>query len=119
MSGVERGHIVAAFRFELGKVVAKDVRARMVAQLNRVDHVLAALVAEGIGFPSPAEETPPNHGKSSPALSQLTAPVQEVATRTVAVLVADSVDSFGTRRLVDGQVNVAPCRKCSLPPTGR
>jgi catalase len=101
MSAVERDHIVAAFRFELGKVVAKEIRAATVAQLGHVDHALATRVAEGIGVTPPAEDTIPNHGKSSPALSQLTAPVQEIATRKVAVLAADGVDGLATRRLVD------------------
>ena len=36
---------MAAFRFELGKVVDKDIRARTVTELNRVDHELAGRVA--------------------------------------------------------------------------
>jgi len=44
----EKDHIVAAFRFELGKVNAMPVRVTAVAQLNEVDHDLAAQVAAGV-----------------------------------------------------------------------
>jgi catalase len=100
MSGPEKQHIVAAFRFELGKVDHVEIRAAVVDRLNHVDHELATLVARGIGVPAPEREVTPNHGRSSPALSQLTTPVTTVQTRKVAVLVADGVDGKGTRRLV-------------------
>jgi catalase len=100
MSGPEKQHIVAAFRFELGKVDHVEIRAAVVDRLNHVDHELATLVARGIGVPAPEQEVTPNHGRSSPALSQLTTPVTTVQTRKVAVLVADGVDGKGTRRLV-------------------
>ncbi|MCE7003612.1 catalase [Kibdelosporangium philippinense] len=100
MSETEKDHIVAAFRFELGKVDHIEIRAAVVDQLNHVDHELAILVAKGIGVPAPEQEAIPNHGHSSPALSQLTAPVTGVRTRKVAILIADGVDGKGTRRLV-------------------
>ncbi|KAA9152766.1 catalase [Amycolatopsis acidicola] len=100
MTVVEREHIVAAFRFELGKVVDKDIRARTVHELNRVDHDLAARVAAGVGVPEPGSGEP-NHGRTSPALSQVAAPVRSVATRKVAVLLADGVDATGVRKFTD------------------
>ncbi|MCT2584356.1 catalase [Actinophytocola sp. S1-96] len=102
MSDVEREHMVSAFRFELGKCVDMGVRARVVEQLNHVDHELATRVAPGVGVPAPAEEVRPNHGASSPALSQLNAPTATIATRKVAVLVADGVDGTGLAGVVDG-----------------
>ncbi|EHR50090.1 catalase [Saccharomonospora marina XMU15] len=101
MSEVEAEHIVAAFRFELGKVEHKQIRARVVEHLNHVDHDLAVRVAKGIGVPPPADESTPNHGRSSPALSQLNAPMDRADTRRVAVLAAAGVDGPGTRRLVE------------------
>jgi len=101
MSDVEREHIVSAFRFELGKVVDKEIRARTVTELNHVDHELATRVAAGIGVTPPAAATTPNHGRTSPALSQLNAPMNKIDTRKVAVLVADGTDAVGARRLVD------------------
>ncbi|GAB3223562.1 catalase [Glycomyces halotolerans] len=100
MTEPEAEHIVAAFRFELGKVTDKAIRRRVVEELRHVDLDLAARVAEGIGVKVPSEAAIPNHGRSSPALSILTDPVETVATRKVAVLAADGVDGAGVQRLV-------------------
>ncbi|SDG63722.1 catalase [Sinosporangium album] len=91
MSAWERDHIVAAFRFELGKVRRAQIRAQVVANLNNVDHDLAVKVAEGVGV-DPPPQGPVNHGRSSPALSQDRQP-QSAATRKVAILVADGVSA--------------------------
>jgi len=99
MSDVEQEHIVAAFRFELGKVVDTGIRARVVTELNRVDHGLAARVAEGVGVPGPAERETPTPARTSPALSQLTSPAEGVATRKIAVLLADGADAIGVRKM--------------------
>ncbi|SDD38771.1 catalase [Glycomyces harbinensis] len=99
MSEVEAEHIVAAFRFELGKVTDKDIRTRVVDQLRQVDLELAKRVAEGIGVAAPAEGAA-DRGRTSPALSQLTDPVATVATRKVAVLAAEGVDGTGLTSLV-------------------
>ncbi|MBE1577938.1 catalase [Amycolatopsis roodepoortensis] len=101
MSSVEREHIVAAFRFELGKVEDREIRARTVTELNNVDHDLAARVAEGIGVSVPAAPATPHHDRTSPALSQLNQPSVAPTSRKVAVLAADGVDTIGVRRLVE------------------
>ncbi|MFD6949007.1 catalase HPII [Nocardiopsis sp. TSRI0078] len=88
----EREHLVEAFRFELGKCEELAVRQRVVANLNHVDHGLSVQVAEGIGVEPPEEEGTPNHGRSSPAVSQLHTAFGSVVGRQVAVLVADGVD---------------------------
>jgi catalase len=100
MSDWEREHIVAAFRFELGKCETREVRARVVEQLNEVDHELAVAVAQGVGVPVPDHETRPNHGRSSPVLSQAHQP-GGVATRKVAVLAADGVDASTLQPVLD------------------
>jgi catalase len=101
MTPVERKHIVAAFRFELGKVEHKPIRTAVVARLNEVDHELATQVAAGVGVPAPGEGRP-NHGRTSPALSQVTDdPTGPVATRKVAILAADGVDGQGLQSVVD------------------
>jgi catalase len=105
MSDWERAHIVAAYRFELGKVTYMHIRERMVAHLAQIDHALAVAVAAGIGVAAPAAVAT-NHGRSSPALSQASAVNQSkngVAGRIVAVLVADGVDASVTA-LRDGLV---------------
>jgi catalase len=101
MSGWEREHIVAAFRFELGKCEHMHVREAVVEQLNHVDHVLAGRVAEGVGVKPPTEETVRNHGRGSPALSQDNTAKDSIRSRKVAVLVADGVESGPVTELTD------------------
>ncbi len=91
MSDWEQEHIVDAFRFELGKVEREYIRERVVGNLGHVDEELAARVAEGLGLEAP-QANGRNHGRSSPALSQAQQP-GSVATRKVAVLAADGVDT--------------------------
>ncbi|HEY0495746.1 MAG TPA: catalase [Kutzneria sp.] len=104
MTDVEKDHIVAAFRFELGKVETKEIRADVVAHLDKVDRELATRVAAGVGVQAPTGETPANHGQSSPALSQVVRAAEAdfgIATRRVAVLVAGGVDGVGTTKLAE------------------
>ena len=100
MSPPEKAHILAAFKFELGHVDHKEVRAAVVERLNHVDHDLAVQVARGVGVTPPSQEVTPNHGRSSPALSQLNTTKDSPATRRIAVLIADGVDGKGVTRLV-------------------
>jgi catalase len=99
MSDWEKQHIIEAFQFELGKVERAEIRERVVENLAHVDHHLASDVAEGLGLPAPAE-TEPNHGRSSPALSQAVQP-GSAATRKVAVLAVDGVDARSLRPVLD------------------
>jgi catalase len=92
MSDWEKEHIVAAFRFELGKVEHRHVRDGVVANLNHVDHDLAVMVAEGVGVEPPDSAVTENHGRRSPALSQANT-THSPATRKIAILVADGVDA--------------------------
>ncbi|GAB2480892.1 catalase [Nocardiopsis aegyptia] len=101
----EKEHLRAAFRFELGKCEELEVRQRVVANLNHVDHGLAVNVAEGIGVvPPSAEDGTPNHGRSSPALSQANTTFGSLVGRQVAVLVADGVDGQAASALKDSLV---------------
>ncbi|MGC7100824.1 catalase [Amycolatopsis lurida] len=100
MSEVEREHIVAAFRFELGKVETVSIREAVVRHLNEVDHDLAVRVAAGVGVAEPAPTGRANHGKRSPSLSQLGQPGLTPHGRKVAILAADGADTIGIRRLV-------------------
>lgn len=93
MADWEKQHIVEAFRFELGKVDARTVRARTVEQLAQVDGELAAEVARGIGVPEPSGARAADK-PSSPALSLESLPGDgSIRTRQIAVLVSDGVDA--------------------------
>lgn len=93
MADWEKQHIVAAFRFELGKVGAKEVRARTVEHLAQVNGDLASQVARGIGVPEPSG-TETADKLSSPALSlESLRGDGSIRTRQIAVLVTDGVDT--------------------------
>jgi catalase len=85
MSGAEKQHIVDAFHFEVGSVMNKDIKQRVVDMFNNVDGQLAAMIAKGIGASPPV--TPGGTGvtASSPAVSQENT-VKEARTRKVAIL---------------------------------
>jgi catalase len=91
MTGPEKQHIVEAAHFELGKVMDKAIRERMVEHFNHIDHDLAVRTAKGIGVAPPSGPAEPNHGRSSPALSQERGPMP-ITGRRVAVLVAPGVE---------------------------
>ncbi|MER7013762.1 catalase [Saccharopolyspora sp. NPDC000359] len=101
MAPWEKQHIVEAFRFELGKVDHQHVRANVVDHLEHVDHELATAVAEGVGVAPPSGGRP-NHGRSSPALSLANSRTDTIATRKVAVLVADGVDAVEVAQVQRG-----------------
>ncbi|WP_017607445.1 catalase [Nocardiopsis xinjiangensis] len=95
----EREHLVEAFRFELGKCDELSVRQQVVANLNHVDHGLAVQVAEGIGVAPPQTEETPNHGRSSPAVSQANSAMGDLTGRQIALLAADGVDATDAEAL--------------------
>jgi catalase len=99
MSAWEKEHIVAAYRFELGKVEHPHIRQRVVEHLNHVDHDLATAVAAGIGVPAPGKVAE-NHGRGSAALSQANS-AGGVLSRRVAILVADGVEGLSVLPLRD------------------
>ena len=105
-SPVEKLHIIRAFRFELTKVQTPAVRRRMVAGLRNVAEELAQAVADGLGMELPdalprvVARPPKAEVAASPALSLFTRPGrQSIATRRIAILVADGVDGAGATAL--------------------
>ncbi|MGA8117977.1 MAG: catalase [Actinocatenispora sp.] len=100
MADWERDHIVAAFLFELGKVEHRHVRERTVERLNQIDHELAVTVATGIGVAAPGQEAVANHGRRSPALSQVNLAGEQpdaITSRKIAVLAAPGVNAESLR----------------------
>jgi catalase len=110
-SEVEKNHLVNAFRFELGKVQAPEVRERMVGLLTLVDKDLANQVATGLGIVAKPPVQPINHSvpadanpkdyqskkgklpvERSEALSMKNTAKDSIATRKIAFLAADGVD---------------------------
>ncbi|TDV52894.1 catalase [Pseudomonas graminis] len=99
MSEHEKEHIIAAYSFELGKVEREHIRARQVNEiLANIDLTLAQRVAENLGLPAPKAATvkAQSNGKlsvdKSPLLSQANLLPADIASRKVAILVANGVD---------------------------
>jgi catalase len=101
LSDPEQTHLIDALRFELGKVPRQNIRETTVANLAQVDANLAKSAATWIGVATPsggkeADQTTSFKGTSvntSPALSIENLQADSIATRKVAVLVADGVSA--------------------------
>ncbi|MDW7650560.1 MAG: catalase [Bacillota bacterium] len=85
MSEAEKQHIIEAFHFEVGGVMDKQIKQRVVDMFNNVDGNLAAQIAMGIGATPPANPGGTGITASSPAISQENTP-KSARTRKVAVL---------------------------------
>lgn len=107
---VEKAHIVNAFRFELTRVQTPAIRERVVAMLLNVAEELAEGIAYGLGIkalppaqPKALMQTTVPEVASSPALSLFARPGDgSIATRRIAILVADGVDGASARALQEG-----------------
>jgi catalase len=105
-SPVEKAHIRRGFRFELTKVQVPAIRERVVATLANVDAELARTLARELGMQLPKPlpkvlKSPPKPEVAvSPPLSLLSRPGDgSIATRRVAILVANGVDGQALEQL--------------------
>ena len=94
----EQGHIVAAFTFELSKVMGKPIRNRMLGQLANVDPRIAQRVAKGLGHRGAIDTIATTQAvrtdlKNSPALSILAKAKATLEGRVVGCLVAEGTDA--------------------------
>jgi catalase len=92
MTEIEKQHITAAFRFELGKVKSKDIQQQVVDMISAIDMRLAKEVAAGIGAAVNNAALESGATNSSPALSQEKT-IKVPDTRKVAVLVEDGYNA--------------------------
>jgi len=104
----EQAHIIGGFRFELSKVTVPAIRERMVSSLRNVSEGLASAVAQGLGIdlpepmPRAIKRVPKAEVKVSEALSLLALPGDGgVATRKIAILVADGVEGDSITAVMD------------------
>jgi len=120
-SVAEKNHIISALRFELGKVQTIAIRERMLVILANIDKALANEVANGLGLAIPkqvdgtinqsipADADPQRYEsvnkkgkiKESPALSMAGTIKNSIATRKIAILVADGVDADSLKIVKD------------------
>jgi catalase len=113
-SPAEKEHIIAAFQFELSKVEVPAIRQRMVDNLAHVDAKLARKIAEPLGIAVPDAKAAAGRAgfrdvrmkmalEASPALSMESSPASNgaaIATRKVAVLVSNGVETGAMRAIV-------------------
>jgi len=101
----ERDHLIAATRFELSKCESVDVRERMVAQINRIDHDYAAKVAPFIGVAVPDPVKTPSK-KTAPGLSSEDLPKAGVKAMKFGLLAAPGADA-GSIKLLKAAITAA------------
>src|ERR1700678_1987196 len=104
----EQAHIIGAFRFELSKLTVPAIRVRVVSSLLNVSKTLASDLANDLGVELP--EPMPRAMKSAPkseigasrALSLKALPGDgNIATRKIAILVADGVNAEPITDLIE------------------
>jgi catalase len=105
---VEKAHIRGAFRFELSKVTVPAIRVRMVSSLLNVSKELAGGVAKDLGIelpeamPRAAKRSAKPEIEVSPPLSLMARPGDGgIATRKIAILLADGVDADSISGLIE------------------
>ena len=85
MTEPERQHIIDAFEFEVGSVMNRDIRQRVVDMFNNVDNYLATQIAIRVGATPPLKPAQNYNTASSPAVSQENT-LKSAVTRKVAIL---------------------------------
>ena len=118
LSDWEKEHVISAYSFELGKCDIKHIKERMLYLIDKIDSDLAKKVAGNLGMKVPSSIKEPinqaigadadveaqqpsekkNYLDESPKLSQANTNFSSIATRQIAVLVADgfSMSQFET-----------------------
>lgn len=140
-SGPEKGHIIRALRFELGKLETPAIRERMLGLLAQVDKGLARSVAEGLGMSVPAKlDKPLNMSipadgdprkfqpkrvtqaiEVSPTLSMINNPnfpKDTIKTRKIAVLLADGFDDDAVAEMSKALLTAGAAPKTIAPRLG-
>ncbi|MEP6718736.1 MAG: catalase [bacterium] len=137
----EKGHIIRALRFELGKLETPAIRERMLFLLAQVDKGLASSVAEGLGMSVPAKLDKlmnmsfPADGdprkfqpkrvtqaiETSPTLSMIdnpNFPRDTIKTRKIAVLLADGFDDAAVWEMNKALLTAGAAAKTVAPHLG-
>jgi catalase len=92
MSAAEKQHIIEAFHFEVGSVMDKQIKQRVVDMFNNVDGQLAAQIAIGVGANPPTTLGGSGMSDTSPAVSQENT-IKGAKTRKVAILLENGFNN--------------------------
>ncbi len=137
-SDVEKMHIIKALSFELGKVEIEDIRKRTLSLLNQIDNNLAKKVADALGLKVPekpeypinhsfgADEDPNIHQPTkkkqtlikSEALSMANTRKDSIATRQIAILIANGVDENNIEKMKEALIAKGAIVKIIAPTLG-
>ncbi len=137
-SDVEKGHIIKAFSFELGKVKTEEIRIRMLGLLSQVDKNLAASVATNLGTTVPEKlDQPINHSfgadadpkdyqpvsikqpiEKSEALSMAHTKKDSIKTRKIAILIADGSDEKAVESMQEALITAGATVQLIAPKLG-
>ncbi|MCC9165493.1 catalase [Pontibacter harenae] len=118
MTEPEKKHIVKAAHFELGKVMSKEIRQRMLGHFSKISMELAEMVSEGIGVEVPKnfnQESTGNYenneasktmkkGKSvkeTQFVSMEKNKIETAVSRKVAILLEDGYDYCEVKQVKD------------------
>ena len=139
LSSWEQQHVVDAYTFELGKCNHQHIQERMLWVVSQIDTDLASKVAKGLGLDVPTtierpinqaigadaeveKQQPPkkkNYLDGSPALSQANTKFESIATRQIAVLVADGFSMKNFKKTKDVLENKGAVIKLIAPHGGQ
>jgi catalase len=107
-TSVEKAHVRGAFRFELSKLTVPAIRMRMISSLLNVSKELATGLAQDLGLelpepmPRARKNSPKAEVSASPALSLQALPGDgSIATRKIAIILADGVESEPLNELIE------------------
>ena len=134
----EKQHVTDAYIFELGKCMHQHIQERMLYIIDQIDTDLANKVAEGLGLKVPdAVDQPLNQSigadadvakfqppkkkiylDKSPALSQDNTKFETIATRQIAVLMADGFSMADFEKMTDALKNEGAMIKVVAPHGG-
>ncbi|GEC73285.1 catalase [Flavobacterium flevense] len=139
LSKWEQQHVADAYTFELGKCMQQPIQERMLWVIAQIDEGLAQKVAKGLGLEVPKsieqpinqaigadadveKHQPPqkkNYLDASPSLSQANTKFDSIATRKVAVLVADGFSMENFRKMSDALTMEGAMVKIIAPHGGK
>jgi catalase len=107
-TAAEKAHIRGAFRFELSKLTVPAIRMRVISSLLNASKELATGLAQDLGLelpepmPRARKNSPKAEVNASPALSLKALPGDgSIATRQIAVILADGTDSEPLNDLIE------------------
>jgi catalase len=110
---VEKQHIVKALQFELSKVETRKVRQRMLEHLEKINNVLAAQVARGIGEKT-AATAPTSYSNTSQGTSDTPSELELLAKATTSTTASGGLLKTKGLSMEKDQPNLAKGRKVAI-----